>query len=202
MVRSIHGALGTAVLLTVGCSDPPELTAKPCYAKHVVIDVETVTETGFAPRDATGNYSATFVDDSGVQRTIDVGLYIPVAARERVVVREPTFGFEETPACDPRVGVELEVEFTSDDMWFSERFHGAAVRTAFQDAWLVRMVRPLGAIDGDYPEARPSDACPDVDVGFNLSLEDGQAGGSITEGQPNVRHDEDPCFREVLAWDR
>lgn len=194
--------LAAAVLVTVGCADPPELTPKPCYAKHVVVNIDAETALEFSPRDAIGEYAATFVGDDGMRRTIDVNLFKPITAWERVVVREPTFGFEETPACDPRIGVELELELYSDDGWFTERFHAAAMRTAFQDAWLVRMVRPLGSIDGEYPDQRPESACPDVDVGFDLSLEDGRAGGAITEGQPNTRRDEDPCFREVLAWDR
>lgn len=199
--RVIVGGISVAVLGTAGCADPPELTPKPCFAKHVVIDVDTVTALDFTPRDAIDDYSATFVGDDGMRRTIDVSLFKPIAAWERVIVREPAFGYEETPACDPRVGVELEVEFHSDDGLFAERFHGAAVRTAFQDAWLTRMVRPLDAIAGEYPTERPDDACPDVDVGFSLLLEAGEAGGAITEGQPNVAHDDDPCYREVLSWE-
>ena len=68
----------------------------------------------------------------------------------------------------------------------------------------VLALSAFGRIKRNHVIARfdAGDACPDVDVGFDLSLEEGATGGAITEGQPNVDREEDPCFREVLAWDR
>jgi hypothetical protein len=98
--------------------------------------------------------------------------------------------------------VEVDVAIETGDRWFTEALHAAAVFTAFQDGWLVRALRPLDAVEGEFPEHRPDGSCPDVDVRFDLNLEGGETGGRIVENDPGRGPDSGPCFREVLAWSR
>jgi hypothetical protein len=189
-------------VLLAACSGPPEVRERPCYARDRIVPLDEVSELGFAPIDATGRYAALFVDASGTTRSVDVRLSKPVHGWIRDVVREPAFGFVETPACDVRVGVEVDVALETGDRWFVENLHAAAVMTAFQDAWLVRALRPLHAVEGDFPQHRPPEACDDVDVRFDLNLEGGETGGRIVETTPGQVAEGGPCFREVLAWDR
>ena len=51
-------------------------------------------------------------------------------------------------------------------------------------------------------DERPDATCGDIGIGFTLDLDQAQVGGLIVEQQVGVRPDEDPCYREVLAWDR
>lgn len=191
------------LLALLGCATPaPDtLDPLPCYERYTAIDVDEVTDLGLAPRDAIGGYAAVFIDQDGRQRTVDVRLRRPRTGWIRDIVREPAFGYVETPACDVRVGVELEIQVETGDRWFAEGFDGVAVRSAFQDAWLIRALKPLGSLDGTWPEERPPSRCSDVDVGFSLTLDRGASGGRIVERLPGVPEADDACFREILTWE-
>ena len=196
---------GLLIVMLTGCGETAALTPQPCYERYRAINVDDeVAELGITPQDAVGMYQSTFLDGEGIERTVDVQLTRATAGWVRDIVREPTFGYEETPACDVRVGVELEIRLMDSEGWFAEGFFGAIVRTPYEDAWIARAIKPIQTLDGSYPETRDTDApeaCEQVNLGFSLSLEDGVSGGRIVEQSPGRADEEDPCFREVLAWD-
>lgn len=194
---------GLAVVLTAtaGCDEPVRLNAAPCYERYTAIELEYETESGIAPADAIGRYAAVFQDQDGTQRTVDVRLRRARTGWVRDVVREPTFGYVETPACDVRVGVELEMELETGDQWFAESFDAVAVRSTLQDAWLVRTLKPVDRLGGTWKDERETIPCADVDIGFSLWLEGSTSGGRIVERLPGIPEAEDACFKEILQWD-
>jgi len=195
-------AVGVLPGLAAACaSEPAGLNAAPCYEQYRAIPLDQVTAMGLAPQDAVGRYAKVFTDVKGRERTVDVRLRRPDTGWVRDIVRDARYGYTETPSCDIRVGVELEIEVETGEQWFAEAFHGAAVRSEFQDAWLVRALRPLGHIEGKWPEERGLAPCEDVDIGFSLFLDDSTSGGSIVERQPGTSVADDACYREIMAWD-